>query len=109
MTLYILTVRVISSYSVHESTILFQWFILLKTLKHVISSSEKKKKRNMLSDNRALVENNYHKYAVIMLVKTHITKKNYAWQLIKKDEMPFFSSCRWHNFSLYWNTCMSVI
>lgn len=73
MTLYILTVRVISSYSVHESTILFQWFILLKTLKHVISSSEKK--RNMLSDNRALVENNYHKYAVIMLVKTHITKK----------------------------------
>lgn len=73
MTLYILTVRVISSYSVHESTILFQWFILLKTLKHVISSSEKK--RNMLSDNRALVENNYHKYEVIMLVKTHITKK----------------------------------
>lgn len=44
MTLYILTVRVISSYSVHESTILFQWFILLKTLKHVISSSEIKKK-----------------------------------------------------------------
>lgn len=43
MTLYILTVKVISSYSVHESTILFQWFILLKTLKHVISSSEKKK------------------------------------------------------------------
>lgn len=73
MTPYILTVRVISSYSVHESTILFQWFILLKTLKHVISSSEKK--RNMLSDNRALVGNNYHKYAVIMLVKTHITKK----------------------------------
>lgn len=72
MTPYILTVRVISSYSVHESTILFQWFILLKTLKHVISSSEKK---NILSDNRALVENNYHKYAVIMLVKTHITKK----------------------------------
>lgn len=34
-----------------------------------------KKKRNMLSDNRAPVENNYHKYAVIMLVKTHITKK----------------------------------
>lgn len=79
MTLYILTVRVISSYSVHESTILFQWFILLKTLKHVISSSETKTKKtkNMLSDNRALVENNYHKYAVIMLVKTraHITKK----------------------------------
>lgn len=74
MTLYILTVRVISSYSVHKSTILFQWFISLKTLKHVISSSEKK---NMLSDNRAPVENNYHKYAVIMLVKTraHITKK----------------------------------
>lgn len=36
---------------------------------------QKKRKRNMLSDNRALVENNYHKYAVIMLVKTHITKK----------------------------------
>lgn len=46
MTLYILTVRVISSYSVHESTILFQWFILLKTLKHVISSSETKTKKN---------------------------------------------------------------
>lgn len=45
MTLYILTVRVISSYSVHESTILFQWFILLKTLKHVISSSETKTKK----------------------------------------------------------------
>lgn len=44
MTLYILTVRVISSYSVHKSTILFQWFILLKTLKHVISSSETKTK-----------------------------------------------------------------
>lgn len=105
MTLYILTVRVISSYSVHESTILFQWFILLKTLKHVISSSDKK---NMLSDNRAPVENNYHKYAVKCWLK-HISQKNYAWQLIKKDEMPFFSSCRWHNFSLYWNTCMSVI
>lgn len=83
MTLYILTVRVISSYSVHESTILFQWFILLKTLKHVISSSEKKE-RNMLSDNRALVENNYHKYAVIMLVKTHITKKKLRMAVDKK-------------------------
>lgn len=83
MTLYILTVRVISSYSVHKSTILFQWFILLKTLKHVISSSEKKE-RNMLSDNRALVENNYHKYAVIMLVKTHITKKKLRMAVDKK-------------------------
>lgn len=84
MTLYILTVRVISSYSVHESTILFQWFILLKTLKHFISSSEKK--RNMSSDNRALVENNYHKYAVIMLVKTraHITKKKLRMAVDKK-------------------------
>lgn len=36
---------------------------------------QKQKNKNMLSDNRALVENNYHKYAVIMLVKTHITKK----------------------------------
>lgn len=45
MTLYILTVGIISSYSVHESTILFQWFILLKTLKHVISSSETKTKK----------------------------------------------------------------
>lgn len=88
MTLYILTVRVISSYSVHESTILFQWFILLKTLKHVISSSEKKNKKtkNMLSDNRALVENNYHKYAVIMLVKTraHITQKKLRMAVDKK-------------------------
>lgn len=48
MTLYILTVRVISSYSVYESTILFQWFILLKTLKHVISSSEKKEKKYVI-------------------------------------------------------------
>lgn len=48
MTLYILTVRVISSYSVHESTILFQWFILLKTLKHVISSSETKIKKTKI-------------------------------------------------------------
>lgn len=48
MTLYILTVRVISSYSVHKSTILFQWFILLKTLKHVISSSEKKEKKYVI-------------------------------------------------------------
>lgn len=88
MTLYILTVRIISSYSVHESTILFQWFILLKTLKHVISSSETKtkKNKNMLSDNRALVENNYHKYAVIMLVKTraHITKKKLRMAVDKK-------------------------
>lgn len=88
MTLYILTVGIISSYSVHESTILFQWFILLKTLKHVISSSETKikKNKNMLSDNRALVENNYHKYAVIMLVKTraHITKKKLRMAVDKK-------------------------
>lgn len=47
---------------------------------------QKKKKRNMLSDNRALVENNYHKYAVIMLVKTraHITKKKLRMAVDKK-------------------------
>lgn len=40
-----------------------------------LRKQKQKKTKNMLSDNRALVENNYHKYAVIMLVKTHITKK----------------------------------
>lgn len=44
---------------------------------YFVFGNKNKKTKNMLSDNRALVENNYHKYAVIMLVKTraHITKK----------------------------------
>lgn len=35
----------------------------------------RKKKRNMLLDNRVFVENNYYKYVVIMLVKIYIIKK----------------------------------
>lgn len=49
-----------------------------------LRKQKQKKPKNMLSDNRALVENNYHKYAVIMLVKTHITKKKLRMAVDKK-------------------------
>lgn len=84
MTLYILTVRIISSYSVHESTMVH--FIENTETCYFVFGNKNKKNKNMLSDNRALVENNYHKYAVIMLVKTraHITKKKLRMAVDKK-------------------------